>query len=237
MRLVRAIATGSLLAFFGFNAAGAGCNPQSAFRCATNEDCIAQGADGICEPNTYCSFPDPGCVGTMRRWHDRATASLAGMCVDPGGDTLATATDTDTDGSGTMGETEDPTNASMPTTDATTMPVDPVTSSSGNDPSGDPTGDPPDTTGGGMMTGTTAAAGACDAMYGAAEGYMFCTEMVDQCQFVATLNMAMGCEDVCVGQGGTCIGADLNDVDPCTSTAVSDCADATSNDAICTCSL
>ena len=85
MRALRAIATGVLLLGFAVNASGAGCYPESDFRCVMNEDC--PGMEGICEANSYCSFPDETCP-TGRRWHDRATESLAGNCIDPAADTL-----------------------------------------------------------------------------------------------------------------------------------------------------
>lgn len=227
MRVLRTVALGGLLGFFAFNASGAGCSPQSDFQCLTNEDCIGQGAGGLCEPNSFCSFPDASCIGTMRRWDDRAAESLAGDCVDPG---MATATDTDTDGSSeSSSTTEEPEEEEG---SSTTMSVEPV-SSSGEEMTTDPTGEMT-STGGNTSTG---AAGACDMMYGGAEGYMFCEELADGCRFVAALNMAMACNDVCAAFGGTCNGAELNDADPCTSSGAGTCEQADVTDIICICSL
>jgi hypothetical protein len=197
-----------------------------------NEDC--PGMEGICEANSYCSFPDLECP-SQRRWHDRATESLAGNCLDPAADTLGgSATDSDTDpmGGSSSGEEED-SGDSAPMT-STTEPD----STSGADPSGDPTGDPsgdPSTGTPGTSSGTGASA--CDDVYGAAPDYMLCEEMADSCSFNVTIDMAMSCNDVCTTYGGTCVGAELNDVELCTSTGAGTCDQMDVGNLICVCSL
>jgi hypothetical protein len=84
---------------------------------------------------------------------------------------------------------------------------------------------------------STGAAQDCDGVFGTAPAYMYCSEAPGTCSFVASLGMTSSCNDVCGMFGATCASADLNDVDPCTSSGVTTCDDATSNDAICTCNL
>ncbi len=228
MRLFRILTVTVGLGCFGLAAGGAGCNPVSDFQCSTDENCIAEGAGGVCEANSFCSFPDAECP-TGRRWHDRAS-SLAGMCLgDEGG-----ATDTDdsagsSDGSGT---TEDPTTGLDPSTSSSTS-GNPLTT--GDPTTGDPTTGDPTT---GDPTGSSSGTGAvapCDETYGAAADYMLCEETADSCSFNVTAAM-MSCNAVCEGFGGMCLGAQFNEGDLCTSTGDNTCDDATSNDLICTCS-
>lgn len=62
-----------------FAVAVSACAPlPSAFRCRTNSQCVAGGAQGICEANGYCSLPDPSCL-SGRRYH--GAGSLDGICV------------------------------------------------------------------------------------------------------------------------------------------------------------
>ena len=74
-------------------------------------------------------------------------------------------------------------------------------------------------------------------MYGGATDYMLCMETADSCSFNTTIGMAMSCTDVCTSFGGTCVGAELNDVDLCTSTGAGTCDQADVSDIICVCSL
>lgn len=224
MRLFRILTVTVGLGGFGIAAGGANCNPVSDFQCSTTEDCIAQGEGGICEANSFCTFPDAACP-SGKRWHDRAS-SLAGMCFGEG---TGTATDTDDPTMGTSGTTEDPTTGVDPSTSSTTN--DPTT---GDPTTGDPTtGDPP--TSGGSSSGTGASA-TCDEMYGAATDYMLCEEAADSCSFNVTTAMAANCTMVCESFGGTCVGAQLNDTDACVSTGDSTCDDMTLTDLICVCS-
>jgi len=50
------------------------------FECASNEECAAGGADGVCEPTSRCSFADTGC-DSGRRYGDYS-GSLSGSCTD-----------------------------------------------------------------------------------------------------------------------------------------------------------
>lgn len=227
MRLFRILTVTVGLGAFGIAAGGASCNPVSDFQCSTTEDCIAQGEGGICEANNFCTFPDMACP-SGKRWHDRAS-SLAGMCFGEG---TATATDTDDPTMGTGGSSGDPTTGdptiggSSSTTDAPTT-GDPTT--------GDPTTGDPSTTGGDSSSDTGAAA-TCDEMYGGATDYMLCEEAADSCRFNVTTAMAASCDMVCQSFGGTCVGAQLNEADPCTSTGDTTCDDGGNNDLMCICS-
>ena len=226
MRLFRILTVTVGLGGFGIAAGGASCNPVSDFQCSTSDDCIAQGEGGVCEANNFCTFPDETCE-SGKRWHDRAS-SLAGMCFGEG----TTGTDTDDPTMmGTSGTTEDPTTGVDPT-DGSSSSGDPTT----GDPSttGEPTtGDPPTT--GGSSSGS-GGAGMCDAMYGGATDYMLCEETADTCRFNVTTAMTSSCTMVCESFGGTCVGAQLNDTDPCLSTGDSTCDDATLTDLMCICS-
>ncbi len=238
MRIVRALATGASLLFFALNASGAGCYPESAFLCSSNEDCTGEG--GICEDNAYCSYPDLECPGG-RRWDERATSSLADMCFDQS----LSGTDTDTDGdtdpmTGTTGgsTTSSTTDPPLTSTSSTTGNVDP--DSTGDDTNDSMvTTDPMTSTSSTSGTGdsSTGSAGACDAMYGTAPDYMLCEETRTTCSFNVTIGMAMNCNDVCTGLGGTCTAAELNDAELCTSTGAGTCDQMDVNDLICVCSL
>ncbi len=223
MRLMRSVAIGLALGVFAFNASGAGCNPVSDFQCVTDEDCIGQGMGGLCESNSFCTFPDASCP-SGKRWHDRAADPLAGKCFD---DSLPLDTDTDTDTmpSESSSTTEEPEDM----TSSTTADVESATST------GEMTTDP--TNGSSSGGSETAPSGACVRTYGEAEGFMLCDEQADSCSFNATLNMVMSCNDVCAVFGGTCVGAELNDADLCTSTGAGACDQADANDLICICSL
>ena len=227
--VVRALGLGLLVG----GSAGGVCNPVSIFACDTDEACIAEGGEGgQCESNNYCSFPDMGCEVTGRRWHDRASSDIAGKCVEGmlGNDTEGNETegDDDDDDDDDAESTSDGADDTMGvgSTGVTTMSDSTgVTTMPGTD-EGSSSGSMMDT---GAMT--------CDEMYGGAMDYMSCDEQPDSCAFNVTMNMMASCDDVCMMFGGTCLQADLNDVDLCVSTGASTCDDMTSNNAICTCSL
>lgn len=66
-----------------------GCQQPQAFQCEVAADCVSAGADGVCEANGFCSFPDMRCP-SGRAFGEFAEQSLAGQCVEPdaaGGDT------------------------------------------------------------------------------------------------------------------------------------------------------
>jgi hypothetical protein len=53
-----------------------------AFHCADAAACVdVDGTQGKCEPNGYCSFPDPDCLGSLRKY-GRFADGLSGHCVD-----------------------------------------------------------------------------------------------------------------------------------------------------------
>ncbi len=63
---------------FGLLALGFGCSP-AAFECQSNQTCVHDGVQGMCEVDGYCSFPDDSCGGTMRRYGPSSPES--GTCV------------------------------------------------------------------------------------------------------------------------------------------------------------
>lgn len=229
MRLLRIVTVTLGLGGFALMAGGASCNPVSDFQCSTDEDCIGEGAGGVCEANNFCTFPDESC-DAGKRWHDRAS-SLAGMCFgDEGG---ATATDTDpTTGSGstTDAPTTDPGSTGSMTTAPTTD--DPTT---GDPTTDDPTTGDPLTTGEPTTSSTGGAPAACDETYGGATDYMLCEETEDSCSFNVTAAMAASCDMICESFGGSCVGAQFNEGDLCTSTGEATCDDMSANDLICIC--
>ncbi len=229
MRLLRILTVSVGLGGFGIAAGGASCNPVSDFQCSTDQNCLDEGLEmGVCESNGFCSYVDLECPITGRRWHDRAS-SLSGMCL---GDGSMTGTDTDDPTMGTGSST-----GGSSTTDPTVA----ASSSSGDPTTGDPltTGDPttgdPSTTSGGSSSGTGAAM-TCDMQYGAATDYMLCEELPESCRFNVTIGMAANCTSVCESFGGMCLGAQLNDADPCLSTGDTTCEDMAVNDLMCICS-
>jgi hypothetical protein len=71
-------------------ALAAGCLRASRYECSTNEQCVAGGLDGFCEPTDdarhFCAFPDETCAPSGLRFGASAEAS-AGACA--GGVTAA----------------------------------------------------------------------------------------------------------------------------------------------------
>ncbi len=78
------VIAGVLLAF--------GCQSEALFQCQTDDQCVADGASGRCQPSGYCSFSDGGCDSGFR-YGDSAPPGLAGQCVEPTGTTGGTGTD------------------------------------------------------------------------------------------------------------------------------------------------
>ena len=60
-----------------------GCR-ASAFACNDATQCLAGGVEGTCQPDGWCSFPDPGCE-SGERYGDYAGEDVAGRCVPSGG--------------------------------------------------------------------------------------------------------------------------------------------------------
>ncbi len=50
------------------------------FECSNDDACVAAGIAGVCQPNNYCSFPDPGCE-SEQRYAEHAPAGFAEECV------------------------------------------------------------------------------------------------------------------------------------------------------------
>src|SRR5438552_889152 len=59
-----------------------GCR-KPAFVCSSNEACTRVAAVGVCEPTRFCSFPDPSCPGSNRRYGE-FSGTLGGRCVAEG---------------------------------------------------------------------------------------------------------------------------------------------------------
>ncbi|MEM6294543.1 MAG: LamG domain-containing protein [Myxococcota bacterium] len=57
-----------------------GCTREP-FGCEADDQCQSEGADGACEANGYCSFPDANCI-SGRRYGELAGGGLAGLCVN-----------------------------------------------------------------------------------------------------------------------------------------------------------
>jgi len=57
---------------------------RSNYRCEASSECTSPVSDevGVCEPNGWCSFADPGCP-SGRRYGDLAGEGLAGDCATP----------------------------------------------------------------------------------------------------------------------------------------------------------
>lgn len=173
------------------------CDPISVFGCVDDEDCVAEAGEGAeCEAISYCSLPDAGCEGTMRRWHDRAASDIAGECVD----SAVGGTGAPDDGSGSG------------------------TASGASADMADEIGE----SGGEMQT--------CDERYGTVSDYELCEETSDSCSFNAAGTMTTSCDAICEMFGGTCLAANLNETDPCTSEGPTTCDAMELDDTICICS-
>jgi hypothetical protein len=109
---VRAIAFATALLTTGCGA--------DVFACDEDSDCADAGAQGACEVNGYCSFPDDACA-SERRYGNKAPAGIAGTCVPVGEGTG--------DGSGSSSTTATMSTSSS-TSASTTQGVDESSSSS-----------------------------------------------------------------------------------------------------------
>jgi hypothetical protein len=56
-------------------------SPKSSFNCVSDSQCQESGAQGVCEINAYCSYPDPSCLGAGRRYSESAPSALNNACV------------------------------------------------------------------------------------------------------------------------------------------------------------
>jgi len=66
------------------------CISPPTFVCKSNPDCVSEdGVPGICESNGSCSFYDPSCPTTLRRYPDGAADKLASTCVPAGKQCIA----------------------------------------------------------------------------------------------------------------------------------------------------
>jgi len=77
----------------------------------------------------------------------------------------------------------------------------------------------------------------CTERYGAVDGFELCVETDDTCTFIA-LNGDVSCRTHCAGVGGTCLGAQDNDVGECFDLErdpTADCDTTGKIDLLCTC--
>jgi alpha-tubulin suppressor-like RCC1 family protein len=61
----------------------AGCL-EGRYECASSAACSRDGVQGTCEASGFCSFPDPSCAPTARRYGELADGAHKGRCVDDG---------------------------------------------------------------------------------------------------------------------------------------------------------
>ena len=52
------------------------------YECRSTGECVQDGVQGSCEPNGFCSFPDPSCAPTARRYGEFADAGHRDRCID-----------------------------------------------------------------------------------------------------------------------------------------------------------
>src|SRR6188768_54000 len=57
-----------------------GCLGKPKFECAGAGDCEQNGMQGICQPDSFCSFPDSSCPITGQRYGD-LSGPMANQCV------------------------------------------------------------------------------------------------------------------------------------------------------------
>lgn len=194
---------------------GSACTVESIFTCLEDQNCIDEGGEGgVCEPNSFCTFPDETCA-EGKRWHDRAGEELGGNCYQS---ETATGTQMGSDGdSGTGG-------GSSSGGGSTTLPGD------GSSDDGTPmTDDGPGSSsgGGGGMS--------CDELFGAVEAYELCEETATTCKFNVTLNQ-ISCADLCSMYGSMmCQTAFTNDASDCASENLEVPCEELANDNICVC--
>lgn len=129
-----------------------GCGNANGFLCESDEVCQQAGAQGLCQPSGYCSFPDDACP-SGQRYGEHVGGSLPNTCVEPGpiGEGSGT-TDDGGPGPSTTTTTSGPTTLTTePTTldddgPASTGPVEPPETSTSTDPSTSVADDDPGTT-------------------------------------------------------------------------------------------
>lgn len=78
MRSAWVLAT--VLAACALFAVGIGCLGKPKFECAGAGDCLQDNVQGICQPDSFCSFPDSSCPITGQRYGD-LSGPLANQCV------------------------------------------------------------------------------------------------------------------------------------------------------------
>jgi hypothetical protein len=54
--------------------------PAGSFACEADSECVLAGAQGICQPVGYCSFPDPDC-NSGQRYGEYGPIGVGGRCV------------------------------------------------------------------------------------------------------------------------------------------------------------
>lgn len=74
----------------------------------------------------------------------------------------------------------------------------------------------------------------CDDKYGAAPGYVLCSETGATCRFNAKTGGGT-CKQICTSLGGTCLWAEDNNTEPCVPVGTDTC-DSLRSTEICTCS-
>ncbi len=57
------------------------CDRREPYACASSDQCVSGGAQGVCEPTGFCSFGDPSCEGG-RRYEPNAGGGVGGACVE-----------------------------------------------------------------------------------------------------------------------------------------------------------
>ncbi|HEY5936270.1 MAG TPA: hypothetical protein VIU61_16580, partial [Kofleriaceae bacterium] len=75
---LRAFAMG-IVVLFGL----LGCAGRTSYPCATSEQCVAGGKQGVCGEGGYCAFADTTCE-SGQRYEPNAGGGLAGECTSPG---------------------------------------------------------------------------------------------------------------------------------------------------------
>ncbi|MCA9655670.1 MAG: hypothetical protein H6712_00245 [Myxococcales bacterium] len=195
---------------------GSACTVQSIFTCLEDQSCIDEGGEGgVCESNSFCTFPDESCPNG-KRWHERA-GDLAGKCYEPADiDGTGNATEVGTgSGSGEGGSSEDG--------GSTTQPAD----DSGGSSDGAPMTDDGGSSGGAGAT--------CDEVFGAVAGYELCEETGTTCKLNVTLSQT-SCTDLCGMYGAMmCQTAFTNDASDCASEVMEVSCDEVADDNICVC--
>lgn len=199
-------------------------------QCSTNEDCAAVGTDALCEINNYCTFADPTCMGSGRRWEIDAEDGLGGICFDPSQLNPGTSTGM----TSTSGSTTDAATSSISAADTST-----TTGDEPDDTTGDADTDAPDTddaagsssgSGGGesgsseggdtdVAAESSSSTGSesddepvydapehCDEAFGDLPDYQGCSGDEERCQFSVSLidTDYRNCRGLCASLGWAC---------------------------------